>query len=78
MKGLAYRGYTIRSISRPMAGGQKWEADTIILKGSGKSAAQRIFPSLGRFPTQDAAVRASLALGMRIIDGKVPGISLSA
>jgi hypothetical protein len=76
MDGMIYRGYRIASAAHHSRETDQWTAETIILERRGTCFVEHVFPAGKRFATKQAAERASIAFGKRVLDGKVPGVTL--
>jgi hypothetical protein len=76
MDGMIYRGFRIASAARQHSDIGAWTAETIIVERRGRSTVEHIFPTSHRFATKQAADRASLDFGKRVLEGKIPGVTL--
>jgi hypothetical protein len=72
VRALAYDGFTITPRTFQIRGSGQWTLDLLIAH-RGKL---RAFSGPATFPTEQAAIRGCHAFGRRIIEGRVPNLSV--
>jgi hypothetical protein len=74
---VTYKGYTIRPALRQLPDTGQWELNVFISwPVEDDDEESRHFYSTGRYATVEEATVQCIAYGQRIIDGKVPGLSI--
>ena len=72
MRSLAYGAFTITPRTFQIRGSGQWTLDLIIAYRT----KLRAFSGPATFPTEQAAIRGCIAFGRRIIEGRVPNLSV--
>ena len=75
---IAYQGYTIQSAPHHPAGGTKWQRRIFISITDRRGVRTGEFSAGGLYATEDEADTHGITFGQQIIEGKVPGQSVTA
>ena len=76
-KRIRYQRYTIKSLPLPLLTSGKWEVHITIVYETDGIMNMRSFSAPGLYDTEDEADLCGVDYGQRIIDGKVPGETVS-
>ncbi len=74
---VTYKGYTIQPAPRPLIDTGQWELNVFISWSTEDDEDSRHFVKTGRYASEEEATAECITYGQQIVDGKVPGTSIT-